>query len=457
MIKKILLTNFALLLSIAVSFSATYNIATLGGVNDGESDNTEIIQQAIDRCSAEGGGVVLLDGGGEYLSRTLYMKSYVTLRIEGGTTLLASPDISTYPLDTHKIMYKRESHMDRCFIYAKGAECFAFEGMGTIDGNGHTSNFKSGRPMLMRFNECNRITMRDITLQNPAAWTTAWLYCNDIVVDGIRIISRVNNNGDGLDFDGCTDVRVSNCYFDNSDDCICLQTSRVDRPCQRITINNCIFKTKWAGIRIGLLSMADISHVTVSNCTFNDILDAGLKIQQNEAGGMSDMVFTNLVMNNVPRPIFMTFCKQRACVDADQEVLDELKYMKRFIFSNIIVNNEELDKHSAFVFSGIPDNYIEDVTLSNIEYITAGGGTKEDAKRKEIPEFDLVSMKHHWPEYSCLDGALPAKAIYARHIKNLKVTDFRFKSRTEDVRKLYITDDVKNSTFDVVDHTDITK
>ncbi|MFI3288677.1 MAG: glycosyl hydrolase family 28 protein [Rikenellaceae bacterium] len=451
MLKKILLTNLLLLSAISFVISATHNISTLGGINDGTTDNTVIIQQAIDRCSAEGGGVVLLDGGGEYLSRTLYMKSYVTLRVEGGTTLLASPDITTYPDDTHKIMYKRESHMNRCFIYAEQAECFAFEGMGAIDGNGDRSNFSKGRPMLMRFNECSRITMRDITLQNPAAWTTAWLYCDDIVVDGVRIISRVNQNGDGLDFDGCTDVRVSNCYFDNSDDCICLQTSRVDRPCRRITVNNCIFKTKWAGIRIGLLSMADISHVTVSNCTFNDIEDAGLKIQQNEAGGMSDMVFTNLVMNNVPRPIFMTFCKQRACVDADQEVLDELKYMKRFIFSNIIVNNEELDKNSAFIFSGIPGNCIEDVTLSNIEYLTAGGGTKEDASRVDIPEFDLNSMKHHWPEYRCLGGALPAKAIYARHIRNFKVSDFRFKSSTPDARKLYISEDVEGESVDIVE------
>ena len=258
------------------------------------------------KCSANGGGTVVLSGGGRYLSRTLYMKSFVTLRVDNNTTLLASPRIEDYPKDTHKIMYKRETHMDRCFIYAENAHSFAFEGYGTIDGNGHITNFqKKGRPMLMRFKDCSRITMKDLHLVNPAAWTTAWLYCDDISVSGIRIISRVNNNGDGLDFDGCTNVRVSDSYFDNSDDCICLQTSRPDKPCQNIVINNCVFKTKWAGIRIGLLSMGDISRVAVSNCTFNDIQDSGLKIQQNEGGSMSDMVFTNLVMNNVPRPVLI--------------------------------------------------------------------------------------------------------------------------------------------------------
>ncbi len=444
---KRLITLLLLLLASTNLQAATYDIAALGAKNDGVFDNTEIIQDAIDRCSAEGGGVVLLSGGGNYLSRTLYMKSFVTLRVDSGTTLLASPNIEDYPSDTHKIMYKREAHMNRCFIYADGAESFGFDGCGTIDGNGHMTNFKSnGRPMLIRLKDCQKITLKDLSLVNPAAWTSAWLYCDDISVRGVRIISRVNNNGDGLDFDGCTNVRVSDCYFDNSDDCICLQTSREDKPCKNVVITNCIFKTKWGGIRIGLLSRGDISQVTVSNCTFSDIEDAGLKIQQNEGGTMSDMVFSNLVMHNVPRPIFMTFCKQRACVDAPEDKLDELQYMKRFTFSNIVVNNDMLDKNSLFIFSGIPTNSIEDIYLNNIHFSTAGGGTKDDAKRKDIPEFDLESMGFHWPEFTCLGGSLPSSAIYARHIDGLHISNFTVDFKTPDARPLIYTDSVDNLT-----------
>jgi len=69
-----------------------------------------------------------------------------------------------------------------------------------------------------------------------------------------------NDNGDGLDFDGCQGVRVSNSAFDTSDDSICLQTSRPDRPCRDVTISNCIFVSQWAGIRIGLLSRGDFRN-----------------------------------------------------------------------------------------------------------------------------------------------------------------------------------------------------
>jgi len=98
-------------------------------------------------------------------------------------------------------------------------------------------------------------------------------------VDGITIISRVNNNGDGLDFDGCTDVRVSNSSFDTSDDSICLHTSRQDKPFRDVVITNCTFCSKWAGRRIGLLSRGDFESVTVTNYTFKNIDDSGLKIQ----------------------------------------------------------------------------------------------------------------------------------------------------------------------------------
>ena len=97
-----------------------YDVRLLGAVNDGTTLNTSVIQSAIDSCSNNGGGIVLLSGGGKYMSGTLYLKDHVTLRIEKGTTLLGSPDIHDYTRDTYKNMYKGEPHMDYCFIYAEG-------------------------------------------------------------------------------------------------------------------------------------------------------------------------------------------------------------------------------------------------------------------------------------------------------------------------------------------------
>ncbi len=441
MMKKIVVL-FIFYLNFSVN-ATDFNVIKFGAKADGITKDTKAVQAAIDACTKNGGGKVIIPAGKTVVIGTIYLKDFVTLHIENGGVLLGSPDYQDYTTDTHKNMYKNETHMDRCLIFAKNAKNFAITGLGVIDGNGYYKNFSKktgGRPMLIRFLNCNNITIKNITLKNPAAWTSAWLYCNRIVVDGITIHSRVNNNGDGLDFDGCTNVRVANSDFDTSDDSICIQASLPEKPSKNIVVTNCTFKSKWAGLRIGLLSRGDIESVTVNNCTFNDIQDSGLKIQLNEGGEMKNMTFTNLVMKNVPRPIFMTFTQQKACVDAPEEMYP-MKAMHHFIFNNIIADNSALDKNSAIFITGMPNHYITDITLSNIQMIVSGGGTQEDADKTNLNEYTLEVLKGWWPEFKKV-GTLPAYAFYARHIEGLMVNNFHINTILKDERPTIFFDDV---------------
>ncbi|TGV00977.1 glycoside hydrolase family 28 protein [Flavivirga rizhaonensis] len=426
-------------------FAKEYNVLDYGAKGDGITLDTKAVQRAIDLCSKNGGGKVLIPSGKTVVIGTIYLKNFVTLHIENGGVLLGSTNYEDYTTNTHKNTYKDEPHMDRCLIFAKDAKSFAIEGYGTIDANGYTKNFtakKNGRPMMMRFFNCNDIHLKDVTLKNPASWTSAWLYCNDIVVDGIKILSRVNNNGDGLDFDGCTNVRVANSAFDTSDDSICLQTSNPEKPCKNIVITNCIFTSKWAGMRIGLASRGDFESVTVSNCTFHDIEDSGLKIQMNEGGEMKNMVFSNLIMKNVPRPIFMTFCQQRAGVDTPEDMFP-MKAMHGFIFNGLIVDNKELDKNSAIFITGMPNHYISNIQLTNVQMTVSGGGNKADAEKTDLNEYTLDVLKGWWPEFH-LVGTLPASGIYARHISGLFINNVHIKTVLKDERPLVVFDDVVN-------------
>ena len=159
-----------------------------------------------------------------------------------------------------------------------------------------------------------------------------------------------------------------------------------------------------------------ITSYSIHYTKLYDIQDSGLKIQQNEGGEMRYMTFTNLVMENVPRPIFMTFCQQTACVETPQGEYEPLKRMHDMKFSNIIVDNSKGDKNSAIFLTGIPGHLIEDISISNVNFIVRGGATKEDAAQKEVKEYTLENMKR-WPEFFTV-GALPAYGIYARHRNN---------------------------------------
>ena len=423
--------------------NGVFDIREFGASSRADVVNTKPIQGAIDTCTNSGGGVVLVTGG-RFVTGTLYLKDNVTLRIEAGAALLGSTSTDDYTTDTHKNAYANESHMDRCLLFAHKARNIAIEGRGAIDGQGSKEHFPtdgSPRPMLLRFLECENLRVHDVNLLNPAAWTSAWLYCKDIVVSGVRIESRVNWNGDGLDFDGCQNVRVYGCSFDTSDDSICLQASRAESPCKDITISDCIFVSKWAGMRIGLLSVGDFENVSVSNCVFRDISDAGLKIQMCEGGTMRNMVFSGLVMQRVPRPVFMTFNRFRLGVDTPQDT-PPMKSMGHMQFSNICVDNTELAwVPCGFVLSGTPGHFIEDIRFHNISLRLPGDASSSEAGDVRLPTF--VDQR---PEFAVLGEKIPFAGFYARQVRHLTLSDFRFDTANPEARPVIMCDDVDGLT-----------
>lgn len=109
---------------------ARFDPRDFGAKADGVS-NAAAIQAAIDACTANGGGTVLLSGG-TFLTGTIRLKSDVTLEVDGSATLLASPDITDYAEDVHHNRYRNEPELDRCLIYAEDAHDVALVGRGRI-------------------------------------------------------------------------------------------------------------------------------------------------------------------------------------------------------------------------------------------------------------------------------------------------------------------------------------
>lgn len=411
-----------------------YNVNHFGALGDNTTDNTLFIQKAIDKCSETGGGKVIISNG-TYLSSTLYFRNNVILYIDNNATLKCIADTEKLSTDTHYQMYKKESHMDRCFIYGENVSNIGIVGYGCIHGQG--DKFPSNnRPMLCRYLNCNNIRINNISFKDPASWTNAFIGCTDIVVDGVNIKSRANNNGDGLDFDGCKNIFVSNCNFDCSDDCICLQNSFFNRVCENAVIQNCIFVSQWAGIRIGLLSCGDIKDVVVNNCIFKDINCSGLKIQSAEGAVISDMIFSNLIMSNIQRPIFITLNYYRERVNSD-DLISTPSVVKNLKFNNIIAKSKEhnygsKDNPSCMIIDSVDGFYIENIQLNNIEF------------HNEIKDKALSIIKnppHHInkrAEASNYKADLPAFGLYARNVKNLTLDNFQcYNSVIDDKQALF--------------------
>ena len=144
------------------------------------------------------------------------------------------------------------------------------------------------------------VQVRDITIREGAYWTLHLVGCEDAVVDGINLLNNLKiRNGDGIDIDHSRHVRISNCHITSGDDCICLKNRREFAKygsCHDIVVTNCTMSSRSCAIKIGSENMDSIYHVTIDNCIITRS-NRGLGIQNRDEGTVTDVVFSNIIMD----------------------------------------------------------------------------------------------------------------------------------------------------------------
>ena len=151
-------------------------------------------------------------------------------------------------------------------------------------------------------------------------------------------------------------------------------------------------------------------------------------------------ILKQLMRQKLPRPVFMTFTKQNAWVDANKEDRP-MKRMSNFQFNNIIVECTKGGKNCGFIFIGMPGYPLENRTLNNIHAVFPGGGTVEDAKNI-LAEFTNENLNGDWPEYGKFKKTVLAFGLYMRHVRGLRIIGTEFTTRKKDARPPVVLIDV---------------
>lgn len=308
--RLILLLIDILILALPAWAQATYHVTDYGAKGDGTSDDAPALQRAIDACSADGGGRVLLSRGKTFLSGPLQLKSGVELYLDAGATLLANPDEKVY---RHSAFGSNQGE-GMLWLWAKDAHDIRVCGRGTIDGNdvrfmgrelSDSYELKpvttfDPRPHVLTLIGVKNVQVRDITIREGAYWTLHLVGCDDAVVDGINLLNNLKiRNGDGIDIDHSRHVRVSNCHITSGDDCICLKNRREFAEygsCHDIVVTNCTMSSRSCAIKIGSENMDSIYNVSIDNCVITRS-NRGLGIQNRDEGTVTDVVFSNIIMD----------------------------------------------------------------------------------------------------------------------------------------------------------------
>ncbi len=437
---------------------AIFDVRDYGAVGDGVTLDTKAIQSAVDACAQSGGGKVYLHSG-SFLSGTIYLKSNVTLYIEAGAILLGSTDLKDFPVTVAEYRSYTDNYTDKSLIYAEKAENISIMGRGVIDGQGGSPSFKFGRPSrdyykkrpyMIRIIECTNVFVRDVTIQNSPMWVQHYLACDNVLIDGITVRSKVNQNNDGIDIDCCSNVRISNCDVDSGDDAIVLK-STADRPCRNVTITNCVLSSYANALKMGTESNGGFQNITISNCTLYDTRGSGIALELVDGGVFDRVSVSNITMDNVRSAIFIRLGNRARPFTAKGPGGSRGTFTAKEgsakpgmgSMSNIIISNVQATGVSKVGCSitGLPDFPVENVTLENIRIRYEGGGSLEDAAR-EVPE-----KAEAYPEYGMF-GTLPAYGFFVRHVKNVRFNRVDLEFADADRRPALVFDDVDGAVLD---------
>lgn len=367
-----------------------YDIVKYGAVGDGKTDNHEAIQKAIDLCSERGGGIVRIPGGSIFMTGPFDLKSYVNLHVESGARLLANPDETVYTKSAFRDNFGEGS----IWIGGENAVNVSITGKGTIDGNGvafmgkeEKSAFElkpftdiDPRPHVFTPIGFTNLSIKDVTFANAAYWCLHLVGCDDVSIEGVRILNNLKvRNSDGIDPDHSRNVRITNCYIESADDCICLKTRREYAeygPTENITVTNCILKSTSCSIKLGSENMDAIRNITVSNCII-DGSNRGIGIQNRDEGIVENVMFSNIVIEGrlfddvwwgKAEPIYITSYKRENAETKDAswrfakgQEEGETGKVRNIFFSNIICNSEN------GVFVGGDSGKVENIRFHDVQ------------------------------------------------------------------------------------------
>ena len=410
---------------------------SFGAKADAKTVDTRAIQAAVDACAAAGGGTVRL-AGGVFLSGTIVLRSHVALHIDAGATLLGSRNIDDYLSITPKIVYLYRDRFTKSLIYAERAENVTLCGRGVIDGQGkHFPYAKTGgdglRPYLIRFSECRNVQVRDLTLLNSARWLSHYLACENVMIDGVTIHSRIRENRDGMDIDSCNRVRIANCDIYSGDDAIVLKATAM-QPCRHVTVTNCTLSSSASALKLGTESNGGFADINFSNCTLYDSRD-GVCVEMVDGGICERINVNNITMNGVGEPLFVRLGNRaRPIPTLPPPGMGRLR--------GVTISNIQARGASAIGCSitGLAEFPVENVTLENIRIQFAGGGVAADAKRT-IPELEAGYPK------GTMFGKLPAYGFYCRHARNLRLRNIDLQFDSDDARPAIVLDDVHDASL----------
>ena len=389
-----------------------------GAKADGLTKDTVAIQAAIDACSADEGGTVVLRRG-TFLSGSIRLRSHETLRIEAGATLLGSRDDADYPTLRPPTINTELNNCRRALVYAERADHVRIEGAGTIDGNADIDKWRSmarpegERPMAIFTALSTNVAIEGVTVRNAATWAVVNLEVEHLVIRGVTVDSPLGPTHDGIDVVDGRDVLIEEATVTAGDDGICLKSGN-PRGLQDVVVrrSRVLGAGVANGLKFGTATVGPMRHILFEDIAIANAQASAMAVESVDGGIVSDVTFRRVTATDVGTPFFMLLgARGKAQVGAIRDIHFEA------------IRAERLRYPWGALLSGGPADAagphdLEAITFKDVElrYRGAGDAVGEHVFGSAATDLD------RFPRYA---GGYPdPKFVFATPTAKSEVTDY---------------------------------
>ena len=383
-------------------------ITNYGAIADGKTLSTEAFRKAVEDCSKQGGGRVVVPKG-EFLTGAIHLKSNVNLHLSKDAIVKFSTDPKDYlPLVLTRWEGMELMHLSP-FIYAYEQTNIAVTGEGTLDGQGKSFFWKwhgnpryggnpdvlSQRPARARLYEmmekgvpvaerifgeshylrpqfiqpykCKNVLIEGVKIIDSPMWEVHPVLCENVTVRRLHISSHGPNN-DGCNPESCKDVLIEDCFFDTGDDCIAIKSGRnedgrrLNAPTENVIVRGCTMRDGHGGITVGSEISGGVRNVFAENNKLDSPdLWTALRVKNNASRGgkLENFYFRNITVGTVSRAVVE--------IDFNYEEGAKGKYIP--VVRNYVVENLTCGKGNRAVdLQGLDNAPIYDVTMKNCTF-----------------------------------------------------------------------------------------
>ena len=323
--------------------AADYAAADFGAIADGITDSRAAINDAITRCSDEGGGRVVLPTGKVFSKGCINIKSNVNLCVPAGCELIFSSEPSDYLPAELTVWEGTEFYNYASFIRADHCTNIAITGEGLLNGNAKES-FGKMRPQRSAMQDtlrqmgidlvpvrdryfgsrsimppnmiepfgCKNVLIEGVSITDSPYWVIHPLFCDNVTVRKVKIDSW-NLNNDGCDPEYSTNVLIEDCVFNTRDDAIAIKAGRdqdawrIGQKTAGIVIRNCEFSSRCNGLCIGSEMAAGVENVYMYDVHVGSCHSAIYFKSNLDRGGFIRNVWVDGIVVDSVRTAFIRF------------------------------------------------------------------------------------------------------------------------------------------------------